>query len=46
VREALERLAGEVSVWMINISRGNYQMERMTFDAMKPVFLMAAVKPG
>jgi precorrin-6B C5,15-methyltransferase / cobalt-precorrin-6B C5,C15-methyltransferase len=44
VREVLEKLAGEVSVWMINVARGNYQMERMTFDSLKPVFLIAAIK--
>jgi precorrin-6Y C5,15-methyltransferase (decarboxylating) len=44
VREGLEQLAGDVAVWMINIARGNYQMERMTFDARPPVFLIAAVK--
>lgn len=42
VRAALENLTGEVQVWMINIARGNYQMERMSFDALNPIFLLAA----
>ncbi len=44
VRETLERLAGEVAVWMINISRGNYQMDRMAFESLNPVFLIGARK--
>ena len=34
----------EVQVWMINIARGTYQLERMRFDALNPSFLIAAVK--
>jgi precorrin-6Y C5,15-methyltransferase (decarboxylating) len=33
-----------VKVWMVNLSRGNYQMERLRFEAMNPVFVVAAVK--
>jgi len=44
VRESLERLAGEVSVWMIQIARGNYQMDRMAFTSLNPVFLIGAGK--
>jgi hypothetical protein len=29
---------------MVNLSRGNYQMERLRFEAMNPVFVVAAVK--
>jgi len=36
----------EVQVWMMNIARGNYQLERLRFDAINPVFLLAAVKPS
>ena len=34
-----------VRVWMINIARGNFQMERVRFDAVNPTFLLAVVKP-
>jgi precorrin-6Y C5,15-methyltransferase (decarboxylating) len=33
-----------VRVWMINIARGNFQMERVRFDAVNPTFLLAVVK--
>lgn len=45
VHEVLRRLAGEVRVWMINIARGTYQLERVRFDALNPTFLLAIVKP-
>lgn len=37
---------GDVSlnVWMVNIARGADQLERLTFEAVKPNFLLAAVK--
>jgi precorrin-6Y C5,15-methyltransferase (decarboxylating) len=34
----------DTKVWMVNLSRGNYQMERLRFEAMNPVFVVAAVK--
>ncbi len=45
VREALEQQAGEAQVWMINVARGNYQMERMVFESLNPIFLLGATKP-
>ena len=44
VHEALQRQAEDVSVWMINIARGTYQLERVRFDALNPTFLLSAVK--
>ena len=38
-------LAKDVKVWMINIARGTYQLERVRFEAMNPTFLLAVVKP-
>ncbi len=40
----LSQQAAEVNVWMINIARGTYQMERIRFDALNPTFLLAVVK--
>ncbi len=35
-----------VNVWMINIARGNYQLERIRFQALNPAFLVSIVKPA
>ncbi len=35
----------DVKVWMINIARGTYQLERVRFEALNPTFLLAVVKP-
>ncbi len=35
----------DVKVWLINIARGNYQLERIRFQALNPVFLVSIVKP-
>ncbi|MBI1324044.1 precorrin-6y C5,15-methyltransferase (decarboxylating) subunit CbiE [bacterium] len=43
--ETLRRLAGQVQVWNISISRGIDQMERIRFDAATPSFLLAVTKP-
>ncbi|MEQ8847338.1 precorrin-6y C5,15-methyltransferase (decarboxylating) subunit CbiE [Botrimarina sp.] len=49
-REALmeaSRTAGvepNIGVWMVNIARGADQLERLSFEALKPNFLLAAVK--
>jgi precorrin-6Y C5,15-methyltransferase (decarboxylating) len=42
----LERRTGDVQVWMINVARGTYQLERVRFDALNPTFLLAVVKGG
>ena len=34
VHATLHRRAGEVRVWMVNIARGTYQLERVRFDAL------------
>jgi len=44
VHDVLQRLASEAQVWMVNIARGTYQLERMRFDALNPSFLIGAVK--
>lgn len=44
VREMLTRLAGDVQVWMVQISRGNQQMDRMRFESINPTFLLKGVK--
>ncbi len=44
LRQALAKCTAEVQVWMINVARGTDQLERLTFDALKPTFLIAAGK--
>ena len=41
----LHQKAGDVQVWLVQVARGTYQMERVRFDALNPTFLLAAVKP-
>ena len=45
VHATLHRRVGEVKVWMLNVARGTYQLERVRFDALNPTFLLAVVKP-
>ena len=45
VRGVLEPWAGDVQVWMINIARGTYQMDRMVFESLNPTFIVGARKP-
>jgi precorrin-6B C5,15-methyltransferase / cobalt-precorrin-6B C5,C15-methyltransferase len=46
VHQSLQRLAKDVSSWMINIARGTHQLERVRFEALNPTFLLAVIKPG
>lgn len=46
VHGALAKVAKDVNVWMVNIARGTYQLERVRFEAMNPTFLLGVVKPG
>lgn len=44
--EAAKKAGAEpnLSVWMVNIARGADQLERLSFEALKPCFLLGAVK--
>lgn len=44
VHELLERSGSDVKVWMVNVARGTYQLERVRFEALNPTFLLATVK--
>jgi precorrin-6Y C5,15-methyltransferase (decarboxylating) len=46
VHQALQRLDKDAGVWMINIARGTYQLDRVRFEALNPTFLLGIVKPG
>ncbi|HWA98839.1 MAG TPA: cobalamin biosynthesis bifunctional protein CbiET, partial [Pirellulales bacterium] len=45
VYAVLSRRQANVNVWMVNIARGNYQLERVRFEALNPTFLVSVVKP-
>jgi precorrin-6B C5,15-methyltransferase / cobalt-precorrin-6B C5,C15-methyltransferase len=44
VREVLQAKAGDAQVLMINLARGNDQLERLHFESLHPTFLVSAVK--
>lgn len=44
LRQALVARTSLVNVWMLNISRGTDQLERLRFAALSPAFLIAATK--
>jgi precorrin-6Y C5,15-methyltransferase (decarboxylating) len=44
VRDVLQKKSGDCQVWMINISCGTDQMDRLRFEAMNPTFLVGAKK--
>jgi precorrin-6B C5,15-methyltransferase / cobalt-precorrin-6B C5,C15-methyltransferase len=45
VNDVLHRATDSMQVWMVNLARGTFQLERVRFEAMNPRFLFAAVKP-
>lgn len=44
VTEALGKKTSQVDVWMVNISRGKTQLDRLRFEALPPTFVIAAAK--
>jgi precorrin-6Y C5,15-methyltransferase (decarboxylating) len=46
VHAILHRHVPDVKVWMFNVARGTYQLERVRFDALNPTFLVSVVKPA
>ena len=44
VREVLLAKAGDPNVLMINLARGNDQLEWLHFESLHPTFLVSAVK--
>ena len=44
LREALTQQARSTNVWMINLARGTDQLERLSFEPLKPSFLLAVTK--
>jgi precorrin-6B C5,15-methyltransferase / cobalt-precorrin-6B C5,C15-methyltransferase len=44
LRHAFAKPAADVRVWMINLARGTDQLDRLTFEPLKPSFLLAVTK--
>lgn len=44
LRESLRRYSRDIHVWMINLARGTDQLDRLSFDPVKPSFLLAVTK--
>ncbi|MEZ6090751.1 MAG: precorrin-6Y C5,15-methyltransferase (decarboxylating) subunit CbiT [Pirellulaceae bacterium] len=45
VQAAFQRRDIEPTVRMINVARGNYQLDRLRFEAVNPSFLISGCKP-
>ena len=46
VHSLLRAHSADAGYWMVNIARGYEQMDRIRFEAINPVFLIAATKPA
>ncbi len=46
VHALLRARSSDPSYWMVNIARGVEQLDRIRFEAINPVFLIAATKPA
>jgi precorrin-6Y C5,15-methyltransferase (decarboxylating) len=46
VHALLRARSGDAAYWMVNIARGVEQLDRIRFEAINPVFLIAATKPA
>ena len=45
VQAFLREATGDVKVWMFSVAIGNYQLERIRFEARNPIFVVSAIKP-
>ena len=43
VHHVLMEKSGDPDIWMVNLARGTYQLERIRFESINPTFLLAAV---
>ncbi|MBN1590366.1 MAG: precorrin-6y C5,15-methyltransferase (decarboxylating) subunit CbiE [Pirellulales bacterium] len=43
--QVLHKLDPNVRLWMINLARGTYQLDRIRFESLNPTFVISAVKP-
>ena len=45
VHAVMREATGDVNILMVNVARGNYQLDSLRFDALTPKFVLSAVKP-
>lgn len=45
IHRILLTVTPEVNVWMINLARGNHQLDRIRFTSLSPTFMLSIVKP-
>ena len=45
VHSLLRGHTGDVAYWLVTIARGIEQMDRIRFESLNPMFLIAATKP-
>ena len=45
LRETLKSSSADTRVWMINLARGTDQLDRLSFEPLKPSFLLSVTKP-
>ena len=46
MHRVLQKVTPNVKVWMINLARGNHQLDRIRFESLNPTFVMSIVKPA
>jgi precorrin-6Y C5,15-methyltransferase (decarboxylating) len=46
VHALLRSRSSDTAYWMVNIARGIEQLDRIRFEAINPIFLIAATKPA
>jgi precorrin-6Y C5,15-methyltransferase (decarboxylating) len=44
VKATLAAVTSDVNVWMLNVSRGTDQLQRLRLNALNPAFLVSATK--
>jgi precorrin-6Y C5,15-methyltransferase (decarboxylating) len=44
VRDVLRAVTDDDKVWLIQVARGVYQLERVRFQSLNPTFLIGAAK--
>ncbi len=45
MQQAFSAEGVHIKIWMINLARGTYQLDRVRFEPLVPTFLMAVIKP-
>jgi precorrin-6Y C5,15-methyltransferase (decarboxylating) len=46
LHKLLQGYGKDVRIWMVNLARGNFQLERIRFESLNPTFMLSVVKTG